>query len=91
MPFYHDDHTFAMRKGSGNSQAITILSNAGSSSQSYSVTVKGSKYPSGTKLIDLYSCDKVTVGNGGSITVQVKSGLPKVLVPASYAGSALCG
>lgn len=80
-----------MRKGSGNSQAITVLSNAGSSGDSYSVTVNGAEYSSGTQLIDLYSCSKVTVGDDGSIPVQVESGLPKVLVPASYAGDALCG
>lgn len=80
-----------MRKGSEDSQVLTILSNAGSSGDPYTITLKDTGYSAGTKLIDMYSCNGVTVDADGSIAVEVTSGLPQVLMPAFYAGDALCG
>ncbi|CRG90037.1 alpha-amylase [Talaromyces islandicus] len=52
-PFYTDSNTIAMKKGSSGLQVITVLSNTGASGSSYTLTLSGSEYPSGTKLIEI--------------------------------------
>ncbi|KAH8690677.1 glycoside hydrolase superfamily [Talaromyces proteolyticus] len=89
-PFYTDSNTIAMKKGSSGSQVITILSNMGASGSSYTLTLSGSGYSSGTKLMEVYTCTSVTVDSSGDIAVPMESGLPRVYMLASSAGS-LCG
>ncbi|CAK7202232.1 hypothetical protein SEUCBS139899_004954 [Sporothrix eucalyptigena] len=86
-PFYQDSTTIAMMKGG----AVTVLSNLGASGSSYTLTLSGTGYASGTSLIELYTCATVTVGSSG-VPVPMASGLPRVLVPSSWiTGSGLCG
>lgn len=81
-----------MKKGSGSSPVITVLSNAGSSGSSYTLSLSGSGYSSGVKLLEMYTCTSITVDSSGSITVPMASGLPRVLVLASSViNSGLCG
>lgn len=81
-----------MKKGSGNSPVITVLSNAGSSGSSYTLYLGGSGYSSGTKLMEMHTCTSVTVDSSGKIAVPMASGLPRVLIPASsVSNSGLCG
>lgn len=81
-----------MRKGSGGSQVITVLSNSGSNGGSYTLNLGNSGYSSGANLVEVYTCSSVTVGSDGKIPVPMASGLPRVLVPASWmSGSGLCG
>jgi alpha-amylase len=80
-----------MKKGS-NSPVITVLSNAGSSGSSYTLSLSGSGYSSGAKLTELYTCTSITVDSNGNIAVPMASGQPRVLVLASTVGnSGLCG
>ncbi|KAJ5129145.1 Glycoside hydrolase superfamily [Penicillium bovifimosum] len=91
VPFYQDNHTLAMKKGS-NSPVITVLSNAGSSGSSYTLSLGGSGYSSGAKLTELYTCTSITVDSNGNIAVPMASGQPRVLVLTSTVGnSGLCG
>ncbi|KAJ6089276.1 hypothetical protein N7467_004492 [Penicillium canescens] len=90
VPFYQDSHTLAMKKGSSASPVITVLSNYGSSGSSYTLSLSGSGYSSGTKLMEMYTCTSVTVDSSGNIAVPMTSGLPRVLMLASSASS-LCG
>ncbi|PYH84985.1 acid-stable alpha-amylase [Aspergillus uvarum CBS 121591] len=91
-PFYTDSNTLAMRKGSDNLQVITILSNRGSTSSSYTLTLTGTGYAAGTTLIEAYTCTTLTVSSSGSIAVPMASGLPRVYLPASsISKSNLCG
>ncbi|PYH93620.1 alpha-amylase [Aspergillus ellipticus CBS 707.79] len=91
-PFYTDTTTLAMRKGTTNSQIITVLSNKGASGSSYTLTLSGSGYTSGTELIEAYSCVFVTVDSSGDIPVAMASGLPKVFLPkTAIDGTGLCG
>lgn len=81
-----------MKKGSGSSPVITVLSNAGSSESSYTLSLSGSGYSSGEKLLEMYTCTSITVDSSGSIPVPMASGLPRVLVLASsVSNSGLCG
>ncbi|KAJ5419918.1 uncharacterized protein N7487_003468 [Penicillium crustosum] len=92
VPFYQDSNTLAMKKGSGSSPVITVLSNAGSSGSSYTLSLSGSGYSSGEKLLEMYTCTSITVDSSGSIPVPMASGLPRVLVLASsVSNSGLCG
>lgn len=96
-PFYHDTSTLAMRKGSvAGSQVVAIVSNLGEdgSSSSYSLTLNGSAtgYAAGTSLVEAYSCTSLTADTGGNVAVPMASGLPRILIPASWiADSGLCG
>lgn len=79
-----------MKKGSSASPVITVLSNYGSSGSSYTLSLSGSGYSSGTKLMEMYTCTSVTVDSSGNIAVPMASGLPRVLMLSSSASS-LCG
>ncbi|KAJ5494840.1 Glycoside hydrolase superfamily [Penicillium fimorum] len=83
VAFYQDSNTIAMKKGSGSSPVITVLSNAGSSGSSYTLYLSGSGYSSGTQLMELYTCTSVTVDSSSKIAVPMASGLPRVFILAS--------
>lgn len=76
-----------MKKGSSGSQVITVLSNRGSWGSSYTLSLSGSGYSSGTKLMEMYTCTAVTVDTSGNIAVPMASGLPRVYMLASSACS----
>lgn len=80
-----------MKKGSSGSQVITVLSNYGSSGSSYTLSLSGSGYSSGTVLMEMYTCTSITVDSSANIAVPMSSGLPRVLMLASVAtGSGPC-
>lgn len=72
-----------MSKGSSRKKVITVLSNYGSSGSSYTLSLAGSGYSSGTQIIEMYTCTSVTVDSSGNIAVPMVSGLPRVLMLAS--------
>lgn len=77
-----------MKKGS----VITVLSNNGASGSSYTLSLSGSGYSSGTKLMELYTCTSITVDSSGNIPVPMTSGLPRALILASsLSTTGLCG
>lgn len=80
-----------MRKGSDGLQVITVLSNLGADGSSYTLTLGGSGYSSGTELVEAYTCTTVTVDSNGDIPVPMESGLPRVFLPSSSFGNgSLC-
>ncbi|KAJ0418766.1 glycoside hydrolase superfamily [Aspergillus carlsbadensis] len=92
IPFYNDAHHIAMRKGSGGSQVLTLLTNYLDNTAAYTFDLYNHGYSNGANLVELYTCISVSVGSNGAIPVPMTSGLPRVLVPASWvAGSGLCG
>ncbi|KAL5342772.1 glycoside hydrolase superfamily [Aspergillus crustosus] len=92
IPFYSDTNHIAMRKGSGGSQVLTLLSNFGASTGSYTFDLYNHGYSSGSQLVELYTCSSLQVQSSGAISIPMTSGLPRVLVPAAWiAGSGLCG
>lgn len=77
---YSDYQTTVMMKR----QVMTILSNAGSKSESYSITVPVRATlvnATGTKLTDIISCRTLTVGSTGDIVTSLVSGMPQVRTP----------
>ncbi|GFF61057.1 acid alpha-amylase [Aspergillus udagawae] len=91
-PFYTDSNTIAMKKGSGGSNVITVLTNSGSNAGSYTLNLNSHGYSSGSSLIELYTCSSVQVDSNGNLPVPMSSGLPRVLVPSAWVpGSGLCG
>lgn len=72
-----------MRKGSNDSQIVTVVSNVGAEGGQYSLTVTGAGYAAGTVLTELITCTNVTVEDSGDISVPMDGGLPSVLYPAS--------
>lgn len=81
-----------MAKGPSGSQVITVLSNAGSSGTSYTLTLTGTSFAAGASVTELYTCTRISVGSGGSIAVPMTSGLPRAVVPTTWlSGSSLCG
>jgi alpha-amylase len=76
-----------MKKGPSGSQVITVLSNYGSPGSSYTLTLSGSGYSSGTELMEMYTCTPVTVDPSGDILVPMASGLPRVFMLASSVAS----
>lgn len=80
-----------MRKGTTGLQLITVLSNLGSSGSSYTLSLSGSGYTSGTLLTELYTCTNVTVSSSSTIAVPMSSGEPRAFLPwSSVSGSSLC-
>lgn len=92
-PFYQDSNTIAMLKGSTTgSQVLTVLSNLGADGSTYTLTLSGTGYAAGASLVELYTCATVTADSSGNVPVPMASGLPRVLVPASWVvDSGLCG
>ncbi|KUL89535.1 hypothetical protein ZTR_04402 [Talaromyces verruculosus] len=90
-PIYQDSNTIAMRKGTTGLQLVTVLSNLGASGSSYTLTLSGSGYTSGTVVTELYTCTNVTVSSSGTIAVPMASGSPRAFLPwSSVSGSSLC-
>ncbi|KAI9368799.1 glycoside hydrolase superfamily [Aspergillus egyptiacus] len=90
-PIYQDEHTIAMRKGYDGSQTITVLTNNGAGSGSYTFSLAGTGYEAGLVLTEVYSCQRVTVAADGSVPVRMENGLPRVFYPSSrLEGSGIC-
>ncbi|KAI9931269.1 hypothetical protein ASPWEDRAFT_34175 [Aspergillus wentii DTO 134E9] len=90
-PIYQDKSTIAMRKGTDGSQIITVLSNLGSSGNSYTLSLDGTGYTAGQTVTEVYSCTNVTVDSNGKVPVSMSSGEPRVFYPADHLnGSGIC-
>ncbi|KAF4972571.1 hypothetical protein F66182_17744, partial [Fusarium sp. NRRL 66182] len=90
-PIYQDSNTIAIRKGTTGLQLVTVLSNLGASGSSYTLSLSGSGYTSGTVVTELYTCTNVTVSSSGTIAVPMASGSPRAFLPwSSVSGSSLC-
>ncbi|KAJ3720226.1 GH13 alpha-amylase precursor [Lentinula guzmanii] len=62
---------------------LTLLTNGGSSSSaSWSIPGSAGLYSGSETLVDVLTCDTVTTGSDGSLSVSASGGLPKVLMPA---------
>lgn len=80
-----------MRKGTKGSQVVTVLTNAGLSGSSDTLSVSDTEYEPGTKLTEVYTCASVTVDDSGNAPVPMESGAPRLLYPTKLlADSGLC-
>ncbi|KXX79767.1 Alpha-amylase A type-1/2 [Madurella mycetomatis] len=78
QPIPSGDQAIAMRKG----HVVGVFTNVGSSS-SVSVTLASSAtgFEANQHLVDVMSCSSYTADAGGSITLTLTDGLPRVLYP----------
>ncbi|KAL4909110.1 hypothetical protein BDW74DRAFT_77705 [Aspergillus multicolor] len=85
-------NTLVMRKGYDGSQVITVLTNAGSGAGSSTFYAQNTGYTAGTQLIEIYTCQDITVSSNGEVPVPMQGGSPRVLYPRSkVVGSGICG
>jgi alpha-amylase len=77
-PIYQDSSVLAMRKGNDGYQITTVLSNQGSSGESYMLTLNNTGYANGTVVIEVLTCTQVTADSNNNIVVAMSEGLPKV-------------
>jgi alpha-amylase len=76
--FWSDNHTIAMRKGSGRSQIVVVLTNIGGNS---TTRIPNTGFGAGTKLMDVVACEMNVVGFSGLLSVDITEGNPKVFFP----------
>ena len=82
---YTDTTTIAVKKG----KLLTVLSNKGSSGDSYTQAVR-SYYSSGSSVTELLSCTTLTSDGDSNINVSMSGGMPRVFYPTADIGT-LCG
>lgn len=88
---YSDSSTIVMSKGTAGEQVVAVLSNLGDAGSSYNLTLSKTGYTSGQVVVDVLSCDSVTVDSSGDISVPMAGGLPRVYYPLSaLSGSDIC-
>ncbi|KAF2092385.1 alpha-amylase [Rhizodiscina lignyota] len=91
--FYYDGHSIGFRKGPNGTQIVIAISNVGSGTGQAQLdlgTAHG--YAEGTELVEVLSCETVTVGNAGDLRVALADGMPQVLYPSARSGgTGVCG
>ena len=91
ITLYHDNSTYANRKGPDGVQIVSVFSNQGSKSGSYELSIPNAGQP-GLEFTDIVNCTTVTANAAGNITAMMGGGLPKVYFPTNQLnGSGLCG
>jgi alpha-amylase len=89
---YSDTTTIAMRKGFDGKQIITVLSNKGAYGASYTQAIGNHGWTSGTQVLEVVTCQTLTVDGNGNLQVPMAQGLPRIYYPtANLAGSGVCG
>ena len=82
-----DEHTLSLVKGA----VTTVLTNGGADAGETTMTIEGTAYTGGQEVTDVLTCEKITANEGGSLSVPLKGGLPRVYYPSdALAGSGLC-
>jgi alpha-amylase len=92
-PTYSDSSTIVVRKGSTNYQVIGVFSNKGASGSSYTLTLISAEtgFTANQAVTEILSCTSYTTNSDGDISINMASGLPRILYPtAQLAGSGIC-
>lgn len=61
---------------------LALFTNVGSNGTA-SWNVQGTKYAPGTELLEVFSCNRVTVDSTGGVAASSVDGLPHLYIPAS--------
>ena len=77
-PIYSNSSIIAMRKGFDGNQIIGVFNNQGSNGASYTLTLGNTGYAAGESIVEILSCNTVTVDSNGNVPVAMGGGLPKV-------------
>ncbi|KAF2119352.1 glycoside hydrolase superfamily [Lophiotrema nucula] len=90
-PLYSDQHTVALRKGFDGHQIISVITNTGSSNPQWTLSVTNTGFSAGSQVVEVITCNQLTVNGDGSLSVPMESGLPRVYFPVdAAAGSGIC-
>ena len=73
-PIYSDHHNIALRKG----KLVSVFSNSGSNSANYTLAVSNSGYAANQSLVEILTCNNVTVEASGNLPVDITRGEPRV-------------
>lgn len=90
---YQDAHAMVMRKGVDGQQALTVLTNEGSTTFTGDSTLylDSHGFPSGTQLTEVLTCAVYTVNATGWLNVPMSQGQPRIMYPTtSMTNSSLC-
>ena len=92
-PIYSDSSNIVLRKGDDGSQLISVYTNKGASSGSYTLTLSSTEtgFNNTQDLIEVTGCTAYTTESSGNLVVTISNGLPAVYYPKSLLmGSGVC-
>jgi alpha-amylase len=93
-PIYNHTNTIAFRKGFNGSQIVSVFTNTGSGTSSWTLNLdcEAAGWRSGTEVIEVISCTKHVISKDGYLHIKMQGGLPKVYfsTAAVSAGSGIC-
>ncbi|CZR63650.1 related to alpha-amylase A precursor [Phialocephala subalpina] len=89
---YSDAHNVAFRKGTSSYMILMVVNNLGEQAENYSVTMPSVGFPAGLTVVDVLSCNNVTVDANGGLAAAFVGGLPMVYYPYFLLpGTGWCG
>lgn len=89
---YNDTSTVALRKGNDGKQIISVFTNKGNSSSSWTLNLSNTGWSAGTTVYEILTCNQLTVSGDGTLAVPMEGGLPRIyFATAAASGSGICG
>lgn len=89
---YNDTNTAALRKGFDGKQIISVFTNKGNSSASWTLSLGNTGWSAGTTVYEILTCNQVTVSGDGTLAVPMEEGVPRIYFSMQAAsGSGICG
>ncbi|KAF1951570.1 alpha-amylase [Byssothecium circinans] len=83
---WNDTNTVALRKGHNGKQIISVFTNKGNSSASWTLNLSGTGWESGTEVVEVLTCTRATVDAKGSFEVPMEGGVPRIYFAVSAVG-----
>ncbi|KAF2634086.1 family 13 alpha amylase in complex with acarbose [Massarina eburnea CBS 473.64] len=90
---WNDTNTIALRKGFDGKQIVSIFTNKGNSSDSWTLSLPStsSGWTSGFEVVEVLTCAKLTVDTDGNLNVPMEGGAPRIYFPTAAVGdSGIC-
>ena len=75
---YNDTTTLGMLKGVPGNQVLTVLTNKGEKAENSTINIEHTSFTQNETLVEIFGCTTVQAGVGGSLSVPMDQGLPKV-------------
>lgn len=89
---YNNTNTIALRKGNDGKQIISVFTNTGSDASAYTLNLGNTGWSSGTTVVEVLTCNQVTVSGDGTLPVPMEAGAPRIYFSTDAAkGSGICG
>jgi alpha-amylase len=89
--FWSGANNLAMRRGSGRSHIVAVLTNRESDIAAEPLRATNVQFTAGTALLDVFTCEEFIVGHEGVLSVKMTGGSPRVFYPLNaLSGSSIC-